>query len=74
VGVVVKPLRERCPSRWASFGLTSEYVEKVTYEEITFLQHYGHFTFTEAYNLPVALREWFVQKNIAMVEERNKKD
>jgi hypothetical protein len=67
-------LKARCPSLWASFGLNSEYVEKSIYEEIVFLQHYGHFTFTEAYNLPVALRAWFVEKNLSILEEQNKSD
>jgi hypothetical protein len=57
---------------WASFGLTSDYIQKVTYEQIFFLQHYGHFSFFEAYNLPIGLRDWFVQKNIDLVEQRNK--
>ncbi len=63
--------KERCPSRWASFGLTYEYLKEVTYEEIFFLQHYGHFTFTEAYSLPVGLRKWFIDRNVKFLEERN---
>tara|TARA_R100000278_G_C5335748_1_gene116382 strand:+ start:276 stop:446 length:171 start_codon:yes stop_codon:yes gene_type:complete len=46
-------------------------VEEVTYEQIIFLQHHGKFTFTEAYNLPVGLRNWFVDKNIDLIEKRN---
>jgi hypothetical protein len=67
----VKSLRERCPSRWASFGLNSEYVKEITYEQIVFLQHHGKFTFTEAYNLPIGLRNWFVDKNVDIIEKRN---
>lgn len=63
--------KERCPSRWASFGLNSKYVKEVTYEQIIFLQHHGKFSFTEAYNLPVGLRNWFVDKNIEIIEKRN---
>ena len=37
------------------------------------LQHYGKFSFTEAYNLPVALRSWFVDRNMEIIEQRNKK-
>ena len=66
-------LKARCPSRWASFGLNSEYTQKVTYEQILMLQHYGKFSFTEAYNLPVALRSWFVDRNMEIIEQRNKK-
>lgn len=65
--------KARCPSLWASFGLTSEYLMSVTYEEILFLQHYGNFTFTEAYNLPIGLRKWFVEKNMQIIEDRNNK-
>ena len=68
---MVMLLKERCPSRWASFGLTSDYVKQVTYEEIIFLQHHGKFTFTEAYNLPIGLRSWFVEKNFEIIEQRN---
>ena len=64
--------KARCPFHWASFGLTSDYLMKVTYEEIVFLQHHGHFSFTEAYNLPVGLRKWFVDKNVKIIEDRNK--
>jgi hypothetical protein len=67
-------LNPRCPSLWASFGLNSEFVEKVTYEEIMFLQHRGKFSFTEAYNLPVALRKWFVERNLERLKEMNEEE
>ncbi len=44
------------------FGLTSEYLEKVTYEEIFYLMRESNFSFTEAYNLPIGLRTWFVKR------------
>ncbi len=66
--------KARCPSRWASFGLNSEFVERVTYEEIMFLQHRGKFSFTEAYNLPIALRKWFVQRNIERLKDMNEEE
>ena len=32
------------------------------YEHFFFLKYYGGWSFTEAYNLPIGLREWFVDK------------
>ena len=43
------------------FGLTDEYMENV-YEQFFFLKYSGGWSFTEAYNLPIGLRNWFVQR------------
>lgn len=43
------------------FGLTDEYMASV-YEEFFILKHHGGWSFIEAYNLPVALRRWFVER------------
>ena len=43
------------------FGLTDEYSQNV-YEQFFFLKYYGGWSFTEAYNLPIQLREWFVNR------------
>jgi hypothetical protein len=32
------------------------------YEQFFFLKYHGGWSFTEAYNLPVKLREWFVNR------------
>tara|TARA_R100000008_G_C3575997_1_gene165305 strand:- start:1435 stop:1608 length:174 start_codon:yes stop_codon:yes gene_type:complete len=32
------------------------------YEQFFYLKYYGGWSFTEAYNLPIKLREWFVDK------------
>jgi len=32
------------------------------YEQFFFLKYHGGWSFTEAYNLPVKIRLWFVQK------------
>ncbi len=50
-----------------SFGLTPEYMENV-YEQFFFLQYSGGWSLTEAYNLPVGLRNWFVQRLIKQLE------
>ncbi len=43
------------------FGLSPEYVENV-YEQFFFLKYSGGWSFSEAYNLPIGLREWFVER------------
>ena len=32
------------------------------YEQFFFLKHFGGWSFTEAYNLPIGLRDWFVNR------------
>jgi hypothetical protein len=49
------------------FGLSSEYMEGV-YEHFFFLKHFGGWSFTEAYNLPIGLREWFVNRLMQHME------
>jgi hypothetical protein len=41
------------------------------YEEFFALKHYGGWSFVEAYNLPIALRRWFVNR---LVEEHKKQN
>jgi len=43
------------------FGLNEEYIENV-YEQFFFLKYHGGWSFIEAYNLPVGLRLWFLNK------------
>ena len=43
------------------FGLTDKYNESV-YEQFFYLKHYGGWSFIEAYNLPIKLREWWVER------------
>jgi hypothetical protein len=38
------------------------------YEQFFFMQYKGRWSFTEAYNLPVGLRKWFVSKLIEQLE------
>lgn len=45
----------------ASFGLGNEYIENV-YEEIFALKHHGGWSFTEAYNLSIQIRRWFLRR------------
>lgn len=43
------------------FGLTDKYMETV-YEQFFLLKHFGGWSFIEAYNLPIGLRNWFVDR------------
>jgi len=47
--------------RWTFFGLDDEYIESV-YEQFFYMKYYGGWSFTEAYNLPLKVRNWFVNK------------
>ena len=64
VRLVMRLAEGRCPFHGPSFALTSEYIENITYEEIFYLMKEGNFSFTEAYNLPIGLRTWFVKRLI----------
>ena len=54
----------------AFFGLDSKYMENV-YEQFFFLKYHGGWSFTEAYNLPVGLRGWFVNRLVQQIEKEN---
>ena len=49
------------------FGLTDEYMENI-YEQFFFLKYSGGWSFSEAYNLPVGLRQWFVERLLQQLE------
>ena len=53
-----------------SFGLGNEYIEGI-YEQFFFLKYHGGWSFTEAYNLPVGLRKWFVERLVKQIEKEN---
>jgi hypothetical protein len=50
------------------FGLTDEYMEDV-YEQFFYLKYAGGWSFSEAYNLPVGLRKWFVLRLVKQLDE-----
>jgi len=54
-----------------SFGLTDEYMENI-YEQFFFLKYSGGWSFSEAYNLPVGLRKWFVERLLKQLEDEKK--
>ena len=41
------------------------------YEQFFFLKYSGGWSFIEAYNLPVGLRKWFVERLIKQIETEN---
>ena len=51
-----------------SFGLSEEYSENI-YEAFFFLKYYGGWSFVEAYNLPVGLRNWFIERLKKQLED-----
>ena len=53
------------------FGLTAEYVEAV-YEQFFALKHHGRWSFIELYNLPIGLRNWFVERLKKQFEDEQK--
>ena len=53
------------------FGLTHRYSESV-YEEFFLLKYHGGWSLTEAYNLPIGLRRWFIQRLARQFEEERK--
>lgn len=43
------------------FGLSDQYQQQV-YEQFFILKYHGGWSFIEAYNLPIGLRMWFVER------------
>tara|TARA_Y100000593_G_scaffold85426_1_gene162438 strand:- start:830 stop:1063 length:234 start_codon:yes stop_codon:yes gene_type:complete len=41
------------------------------YEQFFFLKYAGGWSFIEAYNLPVGLRKWFVERLVKQIEDEN---
>jgi len=44
---------------------------KQVYEQFFLLKYHGGWSFTEAYNLPVGLRIWFVERLAKQFEDEN---
>jgi len=42
------------------------------YEQFFFLKYSGGWSFSEAYNLPVGLRKWFVERLLKQLEAEKK--
>ena len=52
------------------FGLDSEYMQSV-YDQFFYLKYYGGWSFFEAYNLPIGLRQWFLNRLVEHKKEEN---
>ena len=63
-------LHWRCLLRRTFFGLDNAYMKSV-YEEFFMLKYHGGWSFIEAYNLPVGLRRWFLERLVKQFEKEN---
>jgi len=61
----------RCHLPWTFFGLDDEYIAAV-YEEFFMLKYHGGWNFTEAYNLPIKMRRWFLERLVKQKEDEKK--
>jgi len=44
---------------------------KSVYEQFFFLKYYGGWSFVEAYNLPIGLRNWFIKRLSEQLEKES---
>jgi hypothetical protein len=49
------------------FGLSPEHIKNV-YEEFFLLKYHGGWSFIEAYNLPIVIRRWFLERLVAEIK------
>jgi hypothetical protein len=50
------------------FGLSEEY-QKQVYEQFFILKYHGGWSFIEAYNRPIGLRMWFVERLAKQIKD-----
>ena len=50
------------------FGLNDDYIQGV-YEEFFQLKYHGGWSFFEAYNLPVLIRRWFLDRLVSQITQ-----
>ena len=60
--------RWRYRLRSSFFGLSDEYIANV-YEQFFLMKYHGGWSFVEAYNLPVKIREWFLKRLVKQKKE-----
>ena len=70
VPVVVTKRTWRCPLRSSFFGLSDEYIANV-YEQFFLMKYHGGWSFIEAYNLPIKIREWFLKRLIKQKKQES---
>ena len=67
-------MKSRCSYLLTFFGLSDKYQENI-YEQFFFLKYHGGWSFIEAYNLPIGLRKWFVERlNTQLEKEKEAKE
>lgn len=64
--------RLKCRLRLSFFGLNEIYLENV-YEQYFQLKYHGQWSFVEAYNLPIGLRNWFYKRLLKQKEDEKPK-
>ena len=52
------------------FGLSDDYIQNV-YEEMFLLQYHMGWSFIEAYNLPVQIRKWFLNRLVKQLKDES---
>jgi hypothetical protein len=50
------------------YGLDDDYMLDV-YEQFFFLKYHGGWSFSEAYNLPIKIRHWFVHRLVKQLND-----
>jgi hypothetical protein len=58
----------RCRLRQTFFGLDNRYIKNV-YETFFQLKYHGGWSFIEAYNLPIQIRQWFLERLANQLEK-----
>ena len=54
-----------------SFGLTPEHATQL-YEQFFLMKYHGGWSFYEAYNLPIQVRNWFMRRLQKQFEDEKK--
>ena len=49
-------------------SVADQYIKNV-YETFFFLKYHGGWSFTEAYNLPIKLRQWFAERLMKQMKD-----
>jgi hypothetical protein len=52
------------------FGLSENY-QKQVYEQFFLLKYHGGWSFIEAYNLPIGLRMWFIERLATQIKNES---
>ena len=67
VRIAILRQRWRFRSQRSFFGLNDQYIANV-YEEFFQLKYHGGWSFFEAYNLPIFIRRWFLDRLVSQIK------